>query len=85
MEGKENPVINEIRKQVNDLQEQGFEAVSISYPTKDGGYDTYLCSNSGFGYEDELMKSYAKISTVILKHGITTCILSMTVRRLKKK
>ena len=62
MEGKENPVINEIRKQVNDLQEQGFEAVSISYPTKDGGYDTYLCSNSGFGYEDELMKSYAKIS-----------------------
>lgn len=62
MEGKENPVINELREKVADIQNQGYEAVAISYPTEKGGYDTYLTSAGGLGYEDELLKKYEKIA-----------------------
>ena len=66
MEGKEpNLIIDELQKQVADLQKQGFEAVSISYPKENGGYETYLTGN-GLGYDDEVslnLKKIAKAST----------------------
>ena len=62
MEGKDNPVIKELQQKVADIQSQGYEAVAISYPSEKGEYETYMASSGGFGFEDELMKSYEKIA-----------------------
>lgn len=64
----QNPVINELQQQTKDLQDQGYEAVAISYPTEEGGYDTFIAGdNDGFGYTNPLelqLDKIAKTSTV---------------------
>ena len=64
MEGKDNPVIKELQKEVAALKQQGYEEVAMSYPTENGGFDTYIVGGEGFGYENELMKNYVGISKV---------------------
>lgn len=56
-------IVEEIRAEVADLQKNGYTEFAMSYPTEDGGYDTYLAGEgNGFGYDEALEQSFQKIA-----------------------